>query len=87
MKLSKNQMKPRVVCIWSNRGRTVSISQKLVITPKNIQSQDSKTTFKQNLTCIFLPVRPILKYPLCHEGPCKGLSIKDVGNVEGGRGL
>ena len=38
--------------------------------PKNIQSQNSKTTFKQNLTFTFLAVRANLKYPLCHEGPC-----------------
>ena len=63
-------MKLRVIHIWSNRGRTVSISQKLVVMPKNIQSQHSKTTFQQNLTCIFLPVRAILKYPLCNGGPC-----------------
>ena len=41
-KLIKNQMKLRLIHIWSNRGRTVSISQKLVVMPKNIQSQDSK---------------------------------------------
>ena len=69
-KSSKNQMKLRVVYIWSNRGRTVSISQKLVVMPKNIQSQDSQTTFKPNLTCIFLSVRANLEYPLCHGGPC-----------------
>ena len=69
-KLSKNQIKLRVVYIWSNRGPTVSISQKLAVKPKNIQSQNSKTIFKQNLTCIFLPIRAISKYPLCHEGPC-----------------
>ena len=63
-------MKVSVMYIWSNRGRTVSISQKLVVMPKIIQSQDSKTTFKQNLTCIFLPVRANLKYTLCPEGPC-----------------
>ena len=37
---------------------------------KNIQSQDSQTTFKPNLTCIFLSVRANLEYPLCHGGPC-----------------
>ena len=35
-KLSKTQLKLRVTYIWSNRGRTVSISQKLVVMPKNI---------------------------------------------------
>ena len=63
-------MKLSVIYIWSNRGCTVSISQKLVVIPKNIQSQVFKTIFKQNLTYIFLPVRANLKYPLCHEGPC-----------------
>ena len=47
IKSSKNQMKLRLTYI----------SQKLVVMPKNIQSQDSKTTFKQNLACIFLSVR------------------------------
>ena len=35
-KLSKNQMKLRVIYILSNRGRTVNISQKLIVIPKNI---------------------------------------------------
>ena len=30
----------------------------------------TKTTFKQHLTCIFLPVGANLEYTLCHEGPC-----------------
>ena len=34
------------------------------------QSQEYTDTFKQNLTCIFLPIRANLKYTLCHEGPC-----------------
>ena len=34
IKSSKNQMKLRVVYNWSNRGRTVSISQKLVVMAK-----------------------------------------------------
>ena len=29
----------------------------------------TKTTFKQHLTCIFLPVGANLEYTLCHEGP------------------
>ena len=70
MKLSKNQMKLRMIHIWSNRGRTVSISQKLVVMPKNIQSQHSKTTFKQNLTCIFLSVRVNLRETFQSEIPC-----------------
>ena len=63
-------MKLRVVYIWSNRGRTVSFSQKLVVLPKIPQSQDSQTTFKTNLTSIFLSAGANLKYPLYHEGPC-----------------
>ena len=46
-------MKLSVIYIWSNRGRTVSISQELVVMSKNIQSQNSKTTFKQNLNAHF----------------------------------
>ena len=38
--------------------------------PKNIQSQDSKTTFKQNLTCIFLSARVNSKGTLQYETPC-----------------
>ena len=68
--MSKNQMKLKVIYIWFNRGRTVSILQKLVAMPKIIQSQDSKTTFKPNLICIFLSGRANLKYPLCYDGPC-----------------
>ena len=61
-KFSKTQLKLRVpYIIWSNRAGSVSISQKMVTLPKTIQSQDSKTTFKQNLPCIFLSVRASLK--------------------------
>ena len=40
-----------MIYIWFNRGflHIVSISQKLVVMPKNTKSQNSKTTFKQNL--------------------------------------
>ena len=54
-------MKLSVMYIWSNRGHTVSISQKLIVVPKNIQSRDSKTTFKPHMTCILLSVRLKLK--------------------------
>ena len=47
-------MKLRVVYIWSSGGGKVSISQKLIVMPKIIQSQDSKTTFKY-----FYPSEPI----------------------------
>ena len=69
-KLSKNQMKLRMIHIWSNRGRTVSISQNLVVMPKNIQAQRSKTTFKQSLTCIFQSVRLNSKETFQCETPC-----------------
>ena len=38
--------------------------------PKNIQSQHSKSTIKQNLTCIFLSVRVNLKETFQSEIPC-----------------
>ena len=43
-KFSKTQLKLRATYIWSNRGHTLSILQKLVVMPKNISSQDSKTS-------------------------------------------
>ena len=46
-KMSKKQLKLKVIYNWSNRGCTVCISQKLVGMPKNISSQDSKTTFNK----------------------------------------
>ena len=42
-------------------GQSMLFFWKLVVMPKNIQCQDSKTTFKQNLSCIFLSVRINLK--------------------------
>ena len=33
-------------------------------------TQDFKTTFKYNLTCIFLSLRAQLKKPLCPLTPC-----------------
>ena len=63
-KLCKNQMKPRVIYIWSNRGCTVNISQKLAAMPENIQFQNSKTTFKQNLTCISIKGNFIVRHPV-----------------------
>ena len=68
--MSINQMKLRVIHIWSNRGRTVSFSQKLVVIPKNIQSQHFKTTFKQSLTCIILSVRLNSKETFQCKTPC-----------------
>ena len=45
--------------------------QKLVDETQIPQPQKYTYTFKQNLTCIFLPVRANLKHPLWHEGLCK----------------
>ena len=45
-------MKLRVVYIWSNRGHTVSISQKLVVMPRNIQSHFvMRDPVLQNVVC------------------------------------
>ena len=51
-------------------GQSVLLFWKLVLMPKNIQSQHSKSTFKQNLTCIFLSVRVNLKETFQSEIPC-----------------
>ena len=40
--------------------------------PKNIYSKNSKTSFKQNLTCILLSVTVNLKY----ETPCSSELVK-----------
>ena len=61
----------RVTYIWSNRGRYISISWKLVVIPKIPQSQDFRNTFKQNLTCIFLSVRLHLLLSVHSETPCR----------------
>ena len=66
----KTKLKMRVTYIWSNRGRYVSISWKLVVIPKIPQSQDFRTTFKQNLTCIFVSVRLNLLLSFHSETPC-----------------
>ena len=63
-------LKLRFTDIWSNKGRTVSISQKLVVVPKIPQSQDCKTTFKIVLAFIFLSVRVDLLCTLSLRGPC-----------------
>ena len=42
-------------------------------------SQDFKTTFKYNLTCIFLSVRAQLKKPLCPRTPCTTISCRISG--------
>ena len=46
------------------------IFMKTGCTSKISQTRNFKTTFKKNLTCIFLSVRVNLKNTLCHEGPC-----------------
>ena len=43
---------------------------KLVGKTKIPKSQKYTNAFKQNLTCMFLPVRANLNYTLCNEGPC-----------------
>ena len=43
---------------------------KLVLIIKMSTSQHFKTTFKYNLTCIFLSLRAKLKKPLCPRTPC-----------------
>ena len=51
-------------------GQPMLLFWKLVDETQIPQSQIYTDTFKQNLTCIFLPVRANLRYSLCHEGPC-----------------
>ena len=43
---------------------------KLVLLIKMSTSQDFKTIFKYNLTCIFFSLRAQLKKPLCPRTPC-----------------
>ena len=51
-------------------GQNMLLFWKLVDETQIPQSQEYTDTFKQNLTCTFLPIRANLKYTLCHEGPC-----------------
>ena len=51
-------------------GQPMLLFWKLVLIIKMSTSQDFKTTFKYNLTCIFLSVRAQLKKPLCPRTPC-----------------
>ena len=51
-------------------GQSMLLLWKLVVIPKNIQSQDSKTTFKQNIACIFLSAGVNLKGTFQSETPC-----------------
>ena len=49
-------------------GQPKLIFWKLVLTIKMSTGQDFKTTFKHNLTCIFLSLK--LKKPFCPRTPC-----------------
>ena len=51
-------------------GQPMLLFWKLVLKIKMSTSQNFKTTFKYNLTCIFLSVRAQLKKPLCPRTPC-----------------
>ena len=44
--------------------------QKLILIIKISTSQDFKSTFNYNLTCIFLSLRAKLITPLCPRTPC-----------------
>ena len=46
------------------------LCKKLVGKTQIPQSQEYTNTFKQNLTCMFLPIRANSNYTLCNEGPC-----------------
>ena len=50
--------------------------QKLILIIKISTSQDFKSTFNYNLTCIFLSLRAKLKTPLCPRTPCR-YKLKD----------
>ena len=51
---------------------------KLVLIIKMSTSQDFKTTFKYNLTYIFLSLRAQLKKPLCPRTPCTLVNLFSV---------
>ena len=51
-------------------GKPKLLFFKLVLIIKMSASQDFKTAFKYNLTCIFLSLRAKLKKPLCPRTPC-----------------
>ena len=51
-------------------GQPMLLFWKLVLIIKMSTSQDFKTTFKYNLTCVFLSLRAQLKKPLCPRTPC-----------------
>ena len=81
---SQNKIKVQEIFFWnrskkfSNWGwltyirpnRECKVCLSWIVLPKNIQFQDCKTTFKQNVTCIFLSVRVNLENPLYHDGSC-----------------
>ena len=57
-------------------GQPMIIFWKSVLKIKISISQDFKTTFKYNLTCIFLTVRAQLKKPLCLWTPSQCVELK-----------
>ena len=57
-------------------GQPMLLFWKLVLIIKMSTSQDFKTTFKYNLTCIFLSLRAQLKKPLCPRTPCIWAKVK-----------
>ena len=66
------------------RWHTVYISWKLVVVPKFLKSQNFKTTFQKNLTCIFLSLRANLEKTVCVDWPCSSIrftSTKYLGNA------
>ena len=56
--------------IWSNRGRSLSLSWKFIVHSKIPLSQHCRITFKLDLTCKFLPVRSIYFFPTWGGWPC-----------------
>ena len=52
-------------------GQPKLLFWKLALIIKMSTSQHFKTTFKYNLTCIFLSLRAQLKKPLCLRTPCR----------------
>ena len=67
--------------IWSNRGHCVRLSWKFILHAKISLSQHSRTTFKPDLTCKFLPVRAIYFFPTWGGWPCTNFRIRKVKEV------
>ena len=64
------------LCLGVCGGQSKLLFWKLVLTIKMSISQDFKTTFKYNLTCIFLSLRAKLKNTLQCETPCTYILMK-----------